>query len=85
MVTPTYERGLEFYRLTNPQALANLLWNNLVRFYTNTGIGYIDVPRSLPLAQDAPPGGAELGVGARTDADEVAEGPGVQIVSGLAP
>lgn len=47
VVTPTYERGLEFYRLTNPQALANLLWNNLVRFYTNTGIGYIDEPRSV--------------------------------------
>lgn len=43
---PTYERGLEFFRLTSPQALASLLWNNLVRFYTNTGIGYIDEPAS---------------------------------------
>jgi len=47
VLTPTYERGLEFYRLTNPTALANLLWNNLVRFYTNTGIGYIDEPRTV--------------------------------------
>lgn len=46
VLTPTYERGLEFYRLTNPDALASLLWNNLVRFYSNTGIGYIDEPRS---------------------------------------
>lgn len=45
LLIPTNE-GLEYYQLTNAEALSRFIWNNLVRHYTNRGIGYQDEPAS---------------------------------------
>ena len=42
---PTRER-LEFYRLSGLRAASALLWNNLVRFYSGVGIGFLEEPRN---------------------------------------
>ena len=43
VITPTNGEP-EYYKPQTTEVLSNLIWNNLIRYYTNNGIGYIDDP-----------------------------------------